>query len=315
MRNIAVAACAAIMMPSAALAAEAGSACDAMIDGVMASVTNPDDAAATAEELGLSKAQVEGAMSTLEAARRIENDDLMGCLTLASAARKVLTHGVLRSDRTPIVSLESWNAEPLEASAWRAKALIDEDVYGRSGDEVGEVEDILMKDDGSISAIVVEGGGVLDIGDRHVRVAWEDVSLRGGDEDGVSVPLEESNMTDFSFFDSSDGVQAERDEFRVSHVLGTGVRDKRGVPYGYVDDILFSEGEAKATLIRPDVAYGMDRGEWPYATPYVGARHGYGVGYDFYLMPYDKTELDRLEAFDAESVGGPDDASEPGMGS
>ncbi|MEQ9123827.1 MAG: PRC-barrel domain-containing protein [Alphaproteobacteria bacterium] len=268
-----------------------------------------------AKKLGLSEAQVEGAMSTLDAARRMEDDDLMGCLTLASAARKVLTHGVLRSDRTPIVSLASWNAAPLAASTWRAEALMGEDVYGRSGEEVGEVEDILMTEDGAISAIVVEGGGVLDIGDRHVRVAWDDVSLRQGDDEGVSVPLKDANMSDYSFFDEADGVQVERDEVRVSHVLGAGVRDKRGVPYGYVDDILFSEGEAKATLIRPDVAYGMDRGARPYATPYVGARHGYGVGYDFYLMPYDKAELDRLDAFDADSVGGPSETSEPAMGS
>ena len=314
MRRIALAACAAVLVPSAGLAAETDTACDAMVKRIEASMPTADDMSKSAKELGLSKAQLEAATATLDTAKRLEDDDLLGCLTLANAARRLLVRGAVHPEPTPVIALEAWDTDSFTDSAWRAEALIDAEVYSRAGEPVGDVEDILIEQGGDVAAVVVEGGGVLDIGDRHVRVDWDEVRLSDAGE--VSVPLARGEMTDFSFYDDNgDGVKVARDETRVTHVLGKEVRYRNGAPYGYVDDLLFSNGKAKATLIRPDVGYGLNRGMYPYATPYYAAEYGYGAGYDFYLLPYERSQIEGLEPFDANTVGGPNAESEPGMGS
>lgn len=43
--------------------------------------------------------------------------------------------------------------------------------------QIGEIEDIVLSKDGQLKGIVAEVGGFLDIGDKHVMLSVEDVSL------------------------------------------------------------------------------------------------------------------------------------------
>lgn len=51
---------------------------------------------------------------------------------------------------------------------YSADDLMDAEVYDSNGEEVGEVEDILLGDDMSLHSIVIETGGVLGLGGREV---------------------------------------------------------------------------------------------------------------------------------------------------
>ena len=53
----------------------------------------------------------------------------------------------------------------------------DYDVIGPSGEKIGEVEDTLADDRGTVMAVVVETGGVLDLGDEDVVVGLEHLEL------------------------------------------------------------------------------------------------------------------------------------------
>ncbi|MDO6824991.1 PRC-barrel domain-containing protein [Marinobacter sp. 1_MG-2023] len=46
--------------------------------------------------------------------------------------------------------------------------LNDADVFDSTGEEIGEVEDILLSDDMSLHSLVIETGEVLDLGGREV---------------------------------------------------------------------------------------------------------------------------------------------------
>ena len=48
---------------------------------------------------------------------------------------------------------------------FRASRLMDQKVMGPNGKQLGDVKDVIVNRDGKIAAIVVEGGGFLDIGD------------------------------------------------------------------------------------------------------------------------------------------------------
>ncbi|QIB66187.1 PRC-barrel domain-containing protein [Kineobactrum salinum] len=51
---------------------------------------------------------------------------------------------------------------------YSADELMDADVYDSTGEEIGEVEDILLGDDMSIQALVIETGEILGLGGREV---------------------------------------------------------------------------------------------------------------------------------------------------
>lgn len=51
---------------------------------------------------------------------------------------------------------------------YSADELMDADVYDSTGEEIGEVEDILLGDDMSIQALVIETGELLGLGGREV---------------------------------------------------------------------------------------------------------------------------------------------------
>ncbi|MEH6560785.1 MAG: PRC-barrel domain-containing protein [Marinobacter sp.] len=51
---------------------------------------------------------------------------------------------------------------------YSVEALLDADVYDADGQEIGEVEDILLSDDMSIHSLIIETGSVLGLGGREV---------------------------------------------------------------------------------------------------------------------------------------------------
>ncbi|MEX0606339.1 MAG: PRC-barrel domain-containing protein [Marinobacter sp.] len=51
---------------------------------------------------------------------------------------------------------------------YSVEALLDADVFDSNGEEIGEVEDILLSDDMSIHSVIIETGAVLGLGGREV---------------------------------------------------------------------------------------------------------------------------------------------------
>jgi hypothetical protein len=70
-----------------------------------------------------------------------------------------------------------------EDTAFLASELIGQTVYNSADEALGDVNDILWKDDGTIDAIVVGVGGFLGIGEKAVAVAYDAVEVTT-DENG-----------------------------------------------------------------------------------------------------------------------------------
>lgn len=58
----------------------------------------------------------------------------------------------------------------LIAPGLRASKLIKQHVYNDEGKKIGEVEDLVIAPDGSLSAAVVEVGGFLGVGKKRVAI-------------------------------------------------------------------------------------------------------------------------------------------------
>ena len=85
------------------------------------------------------------------------------------------------------IDIINWNQAELRGG-FSANRLIGLTVRGSKGESIGEVENILVNEQGRATAIVVESGGFLDIGDKHFRIPWNDMKV-ADNLDHVVVPL------------------------------------------------------------------------------------------------------------------------------
>lgn len=65
----------------------------------------------------------------------------------------------------------------------RASDLIGADVYNTQDEDIGEVDDLIVGNDGKISDVVISVGGFLGMGAKLVSVPYEEVQLGGENQD------------------------------------------------------------------------------------------------------------------------------------
>jgi sporulation protein YlmC with PRC-barrel domain len=211
----------------------------------------------------------------------------------AGARTPATTEKTANPARDPI-DIRRWDMAPLRGG-YSAERLLDTTVRGENGKDLGEVENFLVNKEGRITGIIVESQGFLDIGDTHFFVPWKQVKL-GHKLTYVQVPVNERTLPDFSLFSNDESIYKPGDVYRGNELLGEFIRLKDGVPYGYVDDIVFSSnGQIQAIVARPDRRYGYGA----YAYPYYGMSRGLG----YYNMPYGRTDISGLRPFDYSALG------------
>lgn len=244
-----------------------------------------------------------------------------------------------------IIPLTDWNTDTLYQNGWSAESFFGTEVVSESGEEIGDVEDLLVSSDGKLLSVVAEVGGFWDIGDTHVSVPWDQVAIRN---DGtVQIPVTEDNVDQFGFFNRPSPSQLENsvvsgldDEalgpraWRASELIGDLVRTRAGdmtagqngssqatnsqprertgnndgqmatarrvnsYGYGYVDDLIFQDGEIAATVVSIDAAYGTGAR----AYPFYGYGYGWNPGSRYYNLPYTSDEASETAPFDADRL-------------
>jgi len=68
------------------------------------------------------------------------------------------------------------------SGSWSILRLYKQAVYNANNERIGEVDDVLMSDDGRASALVIGVGGFLGIGETHVVVPFN--AVRAADREG-----------------------------------------------------------------------------------------------------------------------------------
>lgn len=64
-------------------------------------------------------------------------------------------------------------------AAMRAEQLIGKDVYGSQGEQIGEIEDIVINKQGKAKAALLDVGGFLGIGGKRVAVPFDRLNMQG----------------------------------------------------------------------------------------------------------------------------------------
>ena len=217
-------------------------------------------------------------------------------------------------------SATDWHYQSFYSDGWSARALLDAAVVGPAGERIGEVQNIIIGPDGFILSIIAEIGGVMDAGDTHVNVPWEEVQPGPGLE-SVIVPLTEETVERYSDFErryltadvAKDAVTSVTESnafsdldtgpraWRVDELIGdyAVLRDAQG--YGYVSDVIFaSDGMAAAVIVPSSTRFGYGS----YAYPHYGYGHGWAPASTRYRLPYTAADIGQLERFDYDRLTG-----------
>lgn len=98
------------------------------------------------------------------------------------------------------VQAKSTQQEPGQIDA---AELIGQDIENAAGEDVGEVNSVILGQDGKVEAVIVGVGGFLGIGERDVAIDWNDLSFGNNGEQIVANVTREQleQMPEYQFAD------------------------------------------------------------------------------------------------------------------
>lgn len=88
-------------------------------------------------------------------------------------------------DPAPVVTQPSGTfVNERRTDQWLASVLRSKNVYDRSDERIGAINDLVIDRNGAVSAVVIGVGGFLGIGEKNVGVPFRDIkiSIRDGNE-------------------------------------------------------------------------------------------------------------------------------------
>jgi sporulation protein YlmC with PRC-barrel domain len=104
----------------------------------------------------------------------------------ALAVASVISSAVLAQTTTPVAPpttppaasqaspaiADPFYSLQLTPANWRATELVGKPVYSRQDERIGEIDELILSNDGRIVAAVVGVGGFLGMGERKVAIAF-----------------------------------------------------------------------------------------------------------------------------------------------
>ena len=109
-----------------------------------------------------------------------------------------------------------------DATDWRSSKLVGASVYGPDNASIGEVNDVLIGNDGKIRAVVIGVGGFLGVGEKNVAIPLDSLNITRKPEsssiDKITVNYSKNDLKSaptFAYYEPA-----------KSQTTGSGVTDK-----------------------------------------------------------------------------------------
>ncbi len=113
---------------------------------------------------------------------------------VASTAAYADNHAMDRGDMIRTRDITGGQVYATTADNWDMDTTYES--VDESWDVIGEIEDLVLNRNGQLTGIIAEVGGFLDIGDKHVFIAVDDVRLVPTDDKsyGFVSPLSKDQL-------------------------------------------------------------------------------------------------------------------------
>ncbi len=117
------------------------------------------------------------------------NRRMMGLLILIRTPKQKTKakHRSINCNRS-VVTVEREGYAPIAIDELTAEDLTGARIYGAGDEDVGEISELLMTDDGKIDRAVIDVGGFLGMGERSVAVTFDELQIIRTD-DGSDVRI------------------------------------------------------------------------------------------------------------------------------
>jgi sporulation protein YlmC with PRC-barrel domain len=90
-----------------------------------------------------------------------------------NTSSSVAATSTVSSSVPPAGDVDVSKLKPLDVATIKAEDLKGTDVISPTGEKLGDIDDFVLAADGKVDAVIVEFGGFLGIGTKHVAVAYE----------------------------------------------------------------------------------------------------------------------------------------------
>lgn len=87
------------------------------------------------------------------------------------------------TDQTETAAIDRSTLKELNAAELRTEDFVGTTVYGANDENVGEIGDVVLSQDGKVDAVIIDVGGFLGMGEKEVAVGMDKLSFMA-DEDG-----------------------------------------------------------------------------------------------------------------------------------
>ncbi|MCU0790282.1 MAG: PRC-barrel domain-containing protein [Nitratireductor sp.] len=77
--------------------------------------------------------------------------------------------------------------QPMDMATMRAEDLQGKRVYGANNEDIGEISDVLLTQDGKIDAFVVDVGGFLGMGEKEVAIGMQNIDFMQDNDGNIVV--------------------------------------------------------------------------------------------------------------------------------
>ena len=151
-------------------------------------------------------------------------------------------------------------------SDWTAEALIGRTVENGNGDDLGEINNVVINENGNVVAVVIGVGGFLGIGEKDVGVPFDILDFRTDAQMDRSDSASTADRAEKRADDRSARFDTEHENMRI--VLTTSKEDLEGAPdYAWLDEQ--NAGAApreNSTIAKTEADCVAAKGVWDAAT-------------------------------------------------
>lgn len=82
-----------------------------------------------------------------------------------------------KTDRMQTSSVERPGLKEMKASDISSEEFVGTKVYGANDENIGEIGDVILTQNGTVEAVIVDVGGFLEVGEKQVAISMENLSF------------------------------------------------------------------------------------------------------------------------------------------